>query len=349
MNKIVLYKDVHIVDYEKNQIIDKHVTDDLNGYIIDLSKAIEDSDRLQYFETKDETKQVISNIKSIIINLEQGDTESIPDKVKSIANRLLEKEFEVQKKIERLDKKVKKGSLLQTVFYNENKLEYNYLITKTEHTKYMEEREFSIQSGFKIDDKNLWKSCLVQIIKIEDKLQIGDIKVYLDNSATYWHKDFLELEPLREDQQNTKQLFSNVERVLKRNVHGKSKYDYNVLRNSVINYIRSNEQIDYYNLVEVIFERYQCKELDTNSKDKLIKDLKKLPENNKFDIQFRADPKALNARVIKQSYELVKDIELVIKDIVNIGHISSEEYNLGNKYIKIKTDNIDAYKTFLPE
>ncbi len=348
MAEMVLYKDVHIVDYEENKIEPKDVTDDLNGYIINLVKSIEDSDRLQYFKTEDETKQVISNIKSIVSNLEEGNTESISSKMKSIASRLLEKEVEVQKKIERLGTNVKRGSLLQTVFYDNVKEEYNYLITKTEHTKYMEETEFSIQSGFKIDDRNLWKSCLVKIIKENDDLKIGDIKIYLDNSATYWHKDFLELAPIRKEQQNTKQLFSNIERILKKDVHKESKHDYIVLRNALINYIRGKDLIDYYSLIEDIFGKYKCEELDTESKNKLINDLNELPSKDKFDIQFKPDPAALNVRIIKQTYELNENIELILKDTTSIAdNISSEADILGNKYIKIKTNNIDAYETFL--
>lgn len=348
MAEMVLYKDVHIIDYEENRIIHKNVTDDLNGYIINLVKRIEDSNRLQFFKTEDETKQVISNIKSIVSNLEEGNTQNIPNRVISIANRLLEKEIEAQKKVERLGVNVKRGSLLQTIFYDNIKEEYNYLITKTEHNKYMEETEFSIQSGFKIDNESLWKSCLVQINKEDSHFKIGDIKVYLDNNATYWHKDFLEVVPLRKDQQNTKQLFSYVERILKKDIYKESKQDYFVLRNSLINYIRSKDLIDYHNLVEDIFEAYKCEELCDESKDKLIKDLIELPNKDKFDIQFKPDPSALNVRIIKQTYELSEDIELVIKDSTNIiDNISSESDILGNKYIKIKTNNIDAYETFL--
>lgn len=347
MTVMVLYKNVHIVNYEENEIIPKDVTDDLNGYIISLVKSIEESNRLQYYKTEDETKQVINNIISIVRNLEEGKTENIPNQMKSIAKRLLDKEVEVQKKIERLNTNVKKGSLLQTIFFDSSKEEYNYLLTKTEHTKYMEETEFSVQSGFKIDEKNLWKSCLVQIIKDDNNLRIGDIRVYLDNSATYWHKDFLELDPIREDQQNTKQLFSNIERLLKKNVYSESKHDYIVLRNSLINYIRSKEQIDYYNLIEDIFENYKCEDIDIKIKDKFINDLRELPNKNKFDIQFSADPSALNVRVIKQTYELTDDIELIIKDTTGIDNITSDEDNFGNKYIKIKTNNMDAYETFL--
>jgi len=151
MPELVLFKNVHIVDYEEERLIHKEITDDLNGYIIRLAEAITSSDRLQFFATEDETKQVISNVKSIIKDILNNTTENIPTKMQSIAKRLLEKEIEAQKQVERLNRKVKKGSLLQSIFYEETKKEFNYLITKTEHTKYMEESKFSVQSGFKID------------------------------------------------------------------------------------------------------------------------------------------------------------------------------------------------------
>lgn len=346
MERNLLYKYVCIVDYEKPNIENRDVTDDLNGYILKLYNVIEDSDKLQFFKEKDLTTQVINNILKIIGKLHNGDTEGIYSMMNSISNRLRDKEEEAQKKVEHMDVKVKKGSLLQAVFKDPLDNEYEYLISKTEHNKYMDEKSYNIEEGFNVDEKNLWKSCLIRCTVKDEKVEIKEIRIYLDNSAKYWTREFLELEELRNDQQNTQQFFREVERVLKNDVYKHSKEDYHVLRNSIIEHIRSTDQIDYPKIIESKFEKYEYEELNEQQKSKLIIDLKDLADKGTFDTQFEPDPSALSVRIIKESYKLTNDIELIVKDINSDDKIEVFEDSIGKRYVKIETDNEEIFKRY---
>lgn len=346
MNKNILYKYVCIVDYEKPKIENRVVTDDLNGYILYLYDVIEDSDKLQFFEQKDLTTQVLSNVLKIVEKLYNNNTEEISSIMDSISNRLRDKEEEAQRKIQQMGVEVKKGSLLQAVFKDSEYDEYEYLISKTDHNKYMDEKNYRIKEGFNVEEKNLWKSCLIRCGIKESQVEIKEIRVYLDNKAKYWTKDFLELKELRNDQQNTQQFFREIEKVLKNNVYKHSKEDYHVLRNSIIEYIRSVDQIDYPKIIESKFKNYKYAGLDEQHKSKLISELNELPSKGVFDTQFEPDPSALSVRIIKQSYELTNDIELIVKDINSDNKIVAFEDDIGKKYVKIETDNEEIFKRY---
>ncbi|GAA0124787.1 hypothetical protein UT300019_06890 [Clostridium sp. CTA-19] len=348
MDKNILYKYVCIVDYEKPNIENRTVTDDLNGYILKLHDIIEDSDKVQFFKEKDLTTQVLSNVLSIVKKLHNDNTEGISVIMDSISNRLREKEEEAQKKIRHMGVEVKKGSLLQAIFKDSSYKEYEYLISKAEHNKYMGEKNYSIEEGFKVDEKNLWKSCLISCIIENDEVKVSEIRVYLDNTAKYWTENFLELNELRDDQQNTQQFFREIERVLKKDVYKFSKGDYSVLRNAIIEHIRTTDQIDYPAIIKSKFEKYKYEEDGLNEKQrfKLIQDLKELPSRETFDTQFTPDPSALSVRMIKESYKLTNDIELIVKDMNSDDKIVAFEDEIGKKYVQIETDNKDVFERY---
>ena len=263
-----------------------------------------------------------------------------------ISNRLRDKEQDAQGKIDHMGKQVKKGSLLQAVFQDPKYDEYEYLISKAEHTNYMEGTSYNIEEGFNVDKKNLWKSCLIRCSVEEGNVKIKEIRIYLDNQAKYWTREFLELEELRNDEQNTQQFFREIDRVLKKDVRKYSHEDYNVLRGSIIEHIRSAEQIDYPNIIKTKFERYEYVNLDEEQKSKLIVNLKKLPEKGVFDTQFAPNPDALGVRIIKQTYKLTNDVELVIKDITSDHKIEAFEDETGRKYVQIQTDDEAIFRRY---
>lgn len=348
MYRILLYKYVSLVDYEKSEIDRKEVSDDLNDYILKLYNVISESEKLQFFKIKDLSTQVVGIIIDVVEKLIQGETQGISEKMDVISERLREKESLAQEKIDHLGVKVKKGSLIQSVFHDTEKGIYEYLISKTEHSQYMQEESYKLDEGFKVDENNLWKSCIITFEYQNNKINILEVRVYLDNSAKYWTQDFLELVELRNAEQNTQQLFRQVENVLKKDLYKKSIDDYHVLRNSLIEHIRSSDQIDYPKLIKEKFEKYKYSDnFKKEDKDRLVEKLYKLSENQKFDTQFEPVADALTARVIKESYEVTKDIELIIKDINSNDKIKIKEEDMGKTYIMIETDNsklIEKYR-----
>lgn len=79
--------------------------------------------------------------------------------------------------------------------------------------------------------------------------------------------------------------------------------DHTVIRNSVILYFKNNEHIDYNELVDSIFGKYNPVEVDMDKFNDIISKLKKVPGNKKFDFQFISVPSVINAK-IKKVYEV---------------------------------------------
>lgn len=350
----VLFKNVNLIDYEGGEIIPKPITDAFNDYIAKLVNNISQSDSLQLYNVIDQSTQVINLVIGSIAKLNNGDSEDlIVNNVQAIAQRLLNKEIVIQEKIQQMGVNIKKGSLMQAILKSvdeiePNDIEYLYMLTKVEHNEFIDEESYNLQRGFPIDKITLWKSCLIHIKIINDIPTISDIKIFLDNKATYWTKDFLEVEPIIKDEQNTKRLFTAIQKVLTDYVYKESQHDYFLLRNNLIGYMRKSDLIVYNDMIKSIFKSDITEELSTDIKDKVFTKLETLPETHHFDRQFTCVNSAIGARIIKKSYNLSDDIDLIIKkdiegDIKNSISAGEEQ---GKKFIKIYTINSEAYNTF---
>ena len=117
---------------------------------------------------------------------------------------------------------------------------YSVLIAKVEHKSYFDDIKFDKRTGYSTDDNKMWKSCLFKFEKNNDEILIQEIKVFLDNNAKYWTENFLELDPMNEDDINTNNAFRALDMVLTRNVKKQYPKDYTTLRNSVICYFRNS-------------------------------------------------------------------------------------------------------------
>lgn len=355
MSVNVLFKDVYLIDYTTKSIIRKPITDEFNDYVTKLVTEISGNVNLQYFRIRDISTQVIS----LVLNstnkvISNNYMEDVAANVKSIAKRLLDKEVSKQEQIEQMGRNIKKGSLLQAIMRSEDEatheIEYLYMMTKVEHNAYIDEESYNLKRGFQVEKVSLWKSCLIHVsVDESNNVHIGDIKVFLDNPATYWHDEFLEFDPIRKDEQNTKTLFRSVENVLRKKVFKESNHDYFMLRNNLIGYMRRTPHMDYETMVDTVFRNYPCEEISVATKSSLITALEQLPDANKFDRRFNCVNTAIGARIIKKTYSLTDDIDLIIKNtIVNTGNIITAGDESGKKYVKIYTNDEEAYKTFKP-
>ncbi len=344
----VLFKDVYLIDYDEKLSTRKPITDEFNDYVTKLANEISNNNNLQYFIIRDPNTQVISLVLDSTQRLINSDTEEIADNMRSIAQRLLEKEIDKQDQISHMGINVKKGSLLQAILLSNDGLEteYLYMLTKVEHNDFFDEESYNIKRGFPVDRINLWKSCLIHLSIENERVSIGEIKVFLDNPANYWHNDFLEINPLRKDDENTKKLFRAVDKVLHSKIFDESNHEYFMLRNNLIGYLRRTEQLDYSDLVTTLFRDYDYEELSPKTKKEVIDALNELPEKCSFDRKFICIHSAIKARIIKKTYDLTEDIDLVIKkDLENVDIVSSGE-DSGKKYVKIYTENREVYNTF---
>jgi hypothetical protein len=348
----VLEKTLHVFDYSGEKVELRETTNDLDEYIRKLVAYINENDTIRSYKKRSDNTEVISSVKKIYeaYKIEDDNKKDIMIENFNInAQRLLRKEQDTQGLIEKLGIQIKKGSLIQVLLYDDTVGEYLFLLAKVQHIDFLDDIKFIIHSGFSIESNKLWKSCLLRLSTEGDSFDIKDAKVFLDNRAKYWSDDFLELEPMSKDDENTNKVFRGIEHVLRTSIKDRSASDYTLLRNCVIGYMKNTILFDYDNMMETVFNNYPPEKLEEDFyKNTILLKLKELPEKKKFDKQFEIVQSMIKAK-IRKVYDVNVGIELKIKDhIDNINDIISSEIDerTGHRYIKIKTNNDETFESF---
>lgn len=343
----VICKAIHVINYDANRIESRTIPEDFNNYIESLIANINANTSTRQFSPRSQATQVISLVRNIIsdVNSEDESINTVEQKFEDIANRLLRVEVDTQEQINRLGQRIKKGSLVQALFSDNQ--EYTYLLAKVEHSGFIDDTDFSMKTGFSSEQVKIWKSCVLECLNLENDIIVDSAKVFLDGTAKYWHNDFLELDEMVDDESNTKKAFKSIEEVLSRRVKSTAPSDYIVLRNTIVGYLKRPQHIDYNNMINSVFDQYQPTDLTTTDISAIKNKLLELPEKKKFDHQFNSVPTAINAR-IRKVYKVNQGIEIKISDY--IGDIketikSIEEPN-GARYIQIRTNDDNTFDTF---
>ncbi len=192
----ILYKSIRISDYENQKVIRRETPESFDSYVVDLIEHIGNNTSVREYKTVANSKEVIGCILAMCANL--NNIHFIFNKMDVIAQRLLQKEIEAQKKIERINTTVQKGSLIQALLFDDSVETYFYLLAKVEHTVWIDDIDFSFKTGFPRDKKTMWKSCLFDLSDLNaDHFQA---KIYSDTKAQYWSGEFLELEEMNSDE-----------------------------------------------------------------------------------------------------------------------------------------------------
>lgn len=334
---------LHIIDYDNKTCELQNFDNSFNNYIKFLIKMMEDENnkKCQNCRIKRDSTEVIS----LILKCINEDNFEV-DYFYNIAKKLLDVEYEVSEKIERLGVEVKKGVLYQTIINNGDK--YTYVATKMEYTTFFEIENLKKTYGINENRKNVWKSCLITFSKREHIFEIQSIKVYLDNSAKYWIRNFLEVEGIIPDDKNTKEAYEKIDTVLEKYIKKKSPSDYWNLSNYVKTYFATNELFDIDNIIKQIsnytFEKDDCE------KDKLLKKLNNLTEDEKFDNQFTIDKSKLPKLKIKHDYKLIGNKLTVLakqglseEEMMRIKTYKDEN---GNMFFNVQIDDSETFETF---
>jgi hypothetical protein len=267
-----------------------------------------------------------------------------------IAKKLHSEERKIQNKIGPMGKKVTEGALFQV--YIKLDQEFKYLILKIDNNDYFDLNELVEKSGLPSSNKRVQK---VAIISAEDgavtELVLSDSK----NPITpYWYNEFLVAEAVNSSEKNTKDSFIAIDKVIKK-IKDKSKYDFWIIRNDIINYYRNSDNFVFEDIVDKVENhkvefktaiRKEVKDYDENKeyrfKDvfpKIVKSLKELPKKNGFDTKFDLKPKEINVKLVNKIV-LDEFFELSIKGNIEDlrSKIKSGEDDVG-KFIKIYSVN----------
>ncbi|MFR4161800.1 MAG: hypothetical protein ACLT0R_04285 [Paraclostridium sordellii] len=282
----IISKSIYTIDYNEEKVIQRNIPDHFNNYIKGLIDFINENRSVRNYKAESQSTQVVTNIKKIIKATEENTIDEINLNNKEIAERLLSKEIIKQERISRMNNNIKKGSIIQ-VLLKENTT-YKYLIAKVDYLDFIDDKDFIKKIGFSAKNKDIGKTCLFEIME-EDELIIDSAKIYLDNKASYWSDDFLELVEMRSNEVNTNLLFKEVEGVLKRNIKKKSPNDFTVLRNSLIGKLKSSDHIDYNEMIKDLIENYtpyNRESLTHEHMNKVMAKLNELPEKKSLIYNF---------------------------------------------------------------
>ncbi len=348
----ILDKEIFVVDYEQEEIRKIESKGEFDDYIKGLISNINENETTRLFKVRRDTTEVINcakNIMKLFVDDSNEKNELFIEYCENIANKLLTEEIKTQEKISQLGTFIKKGSLIEVLLYNPESEDYSFLIAKVEHKSFFDDINFQRRTGYSTEDNKLWKSCLFKFGNVNDEICIEEIKVFLDNNAKYWTDNFLEIDPMNDDDKNTNNAYRLIESTLNRNIKKIYPKDYTTLRNSVICYFRSKEMFNFDEMYESIFNTYNPIEMEDDTYKAYVKD-KIIGIKNKpvFDNQFRINQKIITAKV-KKVYEVNNNIEIKIIDgIENLEEIinSYEDKETGEKYIKIKTNNEETFNCF---
>lgn len=325
----IKFTSLYQVDHNLNQIKNIDINNqsgDLKNYTNRLINEITKSNNKRSFEFRSDTTEVRNAIDKFL------DTEyEIGAKIN--ADRLLNIETEAQKKIDRLNIKIQKGSLFQAVI--ENNTETYIIISKADHNQFLDEVDFTLKTGLPWE-KRIFKAFLVKMAN----RQPTEIFVYdtTNRMAIYWWDNYLELKEKYTDTHNTQTSLNVLDSKIFNPIKKEFPSDHTIIRNSTIGYFRNNEEFELNEFINQTFENYTP--IDPNFPiKKIVAKIKELPGKWKFDARFNIQKEEINK---KQSNRipLTEKIELILKDYINDldNVIEAKQDAEGNKYIKIKTD-----------
>lgn len=347
-----IFKSVHKIDYDAESIVEVEMYQNFDDFVTVLLTNINENVVNKLYVPSSQSTQVVNDVRNIFTLLEfsELEMEKRSQRVKSyaedIAQRLFEKEKLKQEQIYHMGQNVKKGSLIQAAIKNDSN--YSYLLAKVEHSEFVDDSDFSFKSGFPREQKKIWKTCIFNCNLEDENVVVDEAKIYVSNSGKYWFSDFLELNELSSDAQNTKRAFNAIEAVLVKEVKKIAPGDYTIIRNTFVGYMKREQQLDYNGMVSAILDNYEADALTKDNISQLKNQLLELPEKKKFDRLFSVVPKEIRAK-IKKLYKVNEGIEIKVNDFVQDikQKIIAEEDKLsGAKYIKVMTNNEDVYRQF---
>ena len=320
----------------KNELLELPEKKKFDDYFHEILITMADNKIVKNYKSKAATTQVLNCIKKIIDN--QNEPTDCEVFFESISKRLLEKELWAQSKIEKMQKSVQVGSLMQALFYDGDNERYMFLLAKVAHIVFVNQVGLSDTQGFPKDIK-IYKSATFYIDETSNE-EIG-VQLHQDTITKYWYDEFLELIELTNDEENTKNAFNAIDGFLNRKIKQKYPKDRAFLRNSFIHYFRTNATMDYDSMIDDIFNDYSPID-ELFPREQFKNELLELPEKKKFERNFQVVADIVKAR-IRTNYEVYPGIRLTVSENREVIETYIEQ---GKKYLKIQVTDETTYLEF---
>lgn len=272
-------------------------------------------------------------LSAIVEGIENDIVEIQNSSVTISAERLLRKEKDAQELYGSITQ-IPKGSLFHLLVEDDGKT--YFIITKTDHDKFLDERELLTRRGIPLNKKT-YKSFFCEIV--DNQLINAFIYDPSGRSARYWWEGYLDVQLCNSDAKNTEKVLTHFIDKIIFSVKVKSPDDYRVLRDNTIYYFRSHEEFNLSEYLQHVWEHY-TPILEGLSLDRCKDKVNKMSENKNFDTSFSIIPASINRRV-KRNIPLSPKLKLQIDDMS-----FQEEKSLiiplkneDGKWIQIKTDS----------
>lgn len=326
---------IYKIDLSNNEVAQTGMTEvgsDFYKYIRGSVNEVSLATGGRKFKLRSNSTEVVGTLLGILSNSNANFDDTIP-------KRLLREEISVQGKIARMGREVSEGLLIISIIID--KEVKKAIVCKVEDLQFIDKVNLKLNSGYPIKRK-IFRSA--QFI-IDDGDSIADVIVHDLNSkgATYWWDDFLELDQLWDDSYNTKTAFHIIDTKVLSKIKKLSVPDHTFLRNATIRYFRTNQEFTIEKFIENTFDGYEPAEAGKLDIDEIKKSIRALPEKFSFDERFDLKPSEITAK-IKYSIHLNEDIDLVIKDEINIESTITPELIHQKKFIRIRSDaGYDAF------
>jgi len=331
---------LYLIDISNKEYKETNIPEDsdFKAYVDELLSEIQNINEKRRFEFSSTTNE----FHTVLINYFQE--ESLENKsAKNLAKRLLKKEIAADEKIAKLNKKVNQGCFLQLLLKENDS--FSYCGVKVDYDEYLDRINFKDRIGLK-KKKKIYRAVKVSFNKdgIPEDVHVFDKNTTL---ASYWWKEFLELNEQQGDELNTKRASEAVVNKIK---SFKKDYpiDYNILKNTVIARFKQKGTMKYDTFVTEVFENYTPDDKTLEPKlQKIIKSLKELPDHKTkpFDRLFNLVPSAVKYK--KSNVKLTREIEVSypyeIKNLEN--QIWHEKSSNGDNLVVIRSTT-NGFKQF---
>ncbi|UBD76213.1 nucleoid-associated protein [Parabacteroides goldsteinii] len=323
---------LHHIEQSLNELfsvdIDSHYKD-----IEPIVKSIID----EIFEGKNKRACAIppdnNTLGELVKAISSSDIEAQKTAVLISSQRLLRKERDAQEQYGAITQ-IPKGSLFHILVEHNQKI--YFIITKTDHDKFLDESELETRRGIPLNKKT-YKSFYCEVIDG----QLVDAYIYdpSGRSARYWWEGYLDVVLCNSDAQNTEKVLNHLLEKIIYPIRAKSPDDYKTLRDSTITFFRSHQEFSLSEYLVHVWEHY-VPISEGLSLDKYKDKVNRMSDNKKFDTSFTIIASSINRRV-KRNVQLTPKMKLHIDDMT-----FQEEKDIvvpftddKGKWIKIKTDS----------
>lgn len=311
--------DAHEADFQETENIDKYTSD-----LLALAKARQDR-RYKFNENKRTTRDRILSIAAV---------KTIGNIAIELGKDLACSEKNTNEDIKHLKTQIPLGVLI--VAYGEDDNNEFVLLLKSDYDKFISEATGKIQSGLSLKNQ-IFKTCQFIIKRGVNDVEFAEITTSdsTKRQSQYWHKDFLELEPVYSNKENTEKAYAAIKNEILKPVKKSSPSDFGPLQQLTVGYFRQSGTFDIDYFRNEILGTYQPQDPEKVNIEKLQSKIDKIKKANTFDSVFEKVPSSVKDR-IKGLHKLTDEMDLKVKnDIPNPKNIILPYEENGRKGLTI--------------